>query len=149
MRIEAIQFKNYRQYRDTRIEFSHIEGGRSLTIIQGPNGSGKTNILNAISWCLYGEELHLGDKYKGLPIINNIALKNMALGQLADVVVEIFMRDDTYNKMPEEEDKARGVYRYKNISDLRIFLPAFTGEVEFDDIIYPKWEYQENLFEEV
>jgi len=95
MKIESIQFKNYRQYRDARIDFAYAGHEKSLTVIQGPNGSGKTNILNAISWCLYGEELHLGDKYKGLPIINTITLAKTVPNQLVDVAVEITMSDDT------------------------------------------------------
>jgi DNA sulfur modification protein DndD len=40
------------------------------------NGVGKTNILNAITWCLYGKEPHLGDetKERGLPKLNLQAL---------------------------------------------------------------------------
>lgn len=99
MQIQSIKFKNFRQYRNAKFEFACGEGGKYITIIQGPNGSGKTNTMNAITWCLYGKELHFGDKYKGLPIINNITLKKMTPNQLADVQVEITMRIGKDRKM--------------------------------------------------
>lgn len=40
-------------------------------MIIGENGEGKTNILNALTWCLYGEELHLGDKNTAINKINS------------------------------------------------------------------------------
>ena len=42
-----------------------------IHVIIGENGEGKTNILNALTWCLYGEELHLGDKNTAINKINS------------------------------------------------------------------------------
>ena len=58
MKIDFIKLENYRQYKDLKIEFSTSEN-QNLTIIQGANGAGKTNLLNAITWCLYGKEKHI------------------------------------------------------------------------------------------
>ena len=99
MRIEKIKFKNFRQYRDETINFSYGEKNKRFTVIQGAMGTGKTNILNGITWCLYSQELHLGDKYKGLPIINTITFHRMEPGQIDEVIVEIHMRDDQNNKI--------------------------------------------------
>jgi exonuclease SbcC len=49
MRLNQLQLTNFRQHANTRIDF---ESG--LTGIIGPNGSGKTTILEAIAWALYG-----------------------------------------------------------------------------------------------
>jgi len=73
MEIDYIYMKNFRQYRDAKIEFARSPDA-NFTIIQGANGAGKTNLMNAITWCLFGEELHVDSKYKGLPILNTTAL---------------------------------------------------------------------------
>ena len=67
MRFSSIQLKNYRQYEDLNIEFEY--GTHDLHVLIGDNGTGKTNLLNAFTWCLYGEEPHLGidDVKRGEP----------------------------------------------------------------------------------
>lgn len=71
MRIESIEIKNFRQYRGQKFEFPKQEGRKDIHVIIGENGEGKTNILNALTWCLYGIELHLGDKNTAIRTINS------------------------------------------------------------------------------
>lgn len=71
MRIESIEVQNFRQYRKEKFVFPRIKGKKDIHVIIGENGEGKTNILNALTWCLYGEELHLGDKNKAVNKINS------------------------------------------------------------------------------
>lgn len=72
MRIESIEIHNYRQYRDIIYKFPNKE--YDLHIIKGRNGMGKTNLLNAITWCLYNKEPHLGISNSGKPKINTKVL---------------------------------------------------------------------------
>jgi len=71
MRIESIEIQNFRQYRNEKFSFPKIKGKKDIHVIIGENGEGKTNILNALTWCLYGEELHLGDKNTAISNINS------------------------------------------------------------------------------
>ena len=71
MRIESIEILNFRQYRKEKFVFPQVRGKKDIHIIIGENGEGKTNILNALTWCLYGEELHLGDKNTAINKINS------------------------------------------------------------------------------
>jgi len=71
MRIESIEIQNFRQYRSEKFSFPQMPGKKDIHVIIGENGEGKTNILNALTWCLYGEELHLGDKNTAISNINS------------------------------------------------------------------------------
>jgi len=55
MKIESIEFNNFRAFRGKhKIEFSTDEK-KTTTLIIGENGVGKSTILNSIYWCFYGE----------------------------------------------------------------------------------------------
>jgi DNA sulfur modification protein DndD len=71
MRFDYIRLKNYRQYLNERIDFSKWTPECNVLVIQGAMGAGKTNILNAITWCLFEEEKHLTSRNKGLEISCN------------------------------------------------------------------------------
>src|SRR6266850_3118645 len=57
MQLLRLRLVNFRQHADTELEF-----GPGITGIIGPNGSGKTTILEAIAWALYGVQAVRGDK---------------------------------------------------------------------------------------
>ena len=88
MKIYYIKMKNYRQYRDATVEFS-TDLQKKVTIIQGNNGTGKSNLLNAITWCLYGEERHIREEDRGLPFVNEKVYHTLPVGHIATVEVEL------------------------------------------------------------
>ena len=72
IRIDEITLVNYRQYYGTvKINFS--EKSSAFSVIIGNNGYGKSNLWNAIHWCLFGNEPHL--KSRNTSIINNKYIK--------------------------------------------------------------------------
>jgi len=106
MRIENIELHNFRQYRNLQINFTCPSGQKDLHIIFAKNGVGKTNVLNAITWCLYDSEMHLGDKYTASPILNSQQVQELRehlvdeKSTLGDSTVRIlFSTDDGSEKI--------------------------------------------------
>lgn len=94
MILDKIKIKNYRQYRDIEIEFSK-NPSKNFTIIKGNNGTGKTTLLNALTWCLYGEEIHQYDnQVSGMPICNNKTTNLADEGEFMEVFVQIDFLDE-------------------------------------------------------
>ena len=99
MIIESIKIENFRQYKGPiEIEFS-LDKEKNFTIIKGTNGAGKTNLLNAITWCLYEEELHKPDTVAGGPIYNLIAKNEIGPNDEFYVKVELSMLDEYENRV--------------------------------------------------
>ncbi|HYT82674.1 MAG TPA: SMC family ATPase, partial [Gemmatimonadales bacterium] len=57
MKLHRLRLVNFRQHADTEIVF-----GDGITGIIGPNGSGKTSLLEAIAWAIYGNPAARGDR---------------------------------------------------------------------------------------
>src|SRR4029078_2820146 len=75
MRLNSLRLTNFRQHGDTFITFD-----TGLTGIIGANGSGKSTILEAIAWALYGQEAARGKKE---------TLRSLRAGPNARVKVEL------------------------------------------------------------
>jgi len=75
MRLNSLRLCNFRQHADTYITFDS-----GLTGIIGANGSGKTTILEAIAWALYGQDAARGKKE---------TIRSLRAGPSARVKVEL------------------------------------------------------------
>jgi DNA repair exonuclease SbcCD ATPase subunit len=72
LRLKQIRLKNWKCYREQKIQFN-LNTDKNIWIVFGQNGYGKTSLLEAILWCLYGNE---GISTKKLPeYFNRNALK--------------------------------------------------------------------------
>src|SRR5882762_5337678 len=56
MKLQRLRLVNFRQHADTEIVF-----GDGITGIIGPNGSGKTSLLEGLAWAIYGNAAARGD----------------------------------------------------------------------------------------
>ena len=88
LQIRFLKIKNYRQYYgEHKIDLAASNG--NINIIQGENGAGKSNILNAINYCLYLNEPHLKRISPLLPIINLRAIREAPIGSDVDMEIEL------------------------------------------------------------
>ena len=92
--MDTLQMKNFRQYKRATVEFSR-DREKMFTILRGSNGTGKTNIMNAITWCLYGKEKHQSSRNSsdptGLPIVNKESLKETPRNRHINMSVELHL----------------------------------------------------------
>ena len=92
LRIKNIELKNFRPYEDVTVEFSQ-DKKKPFTIIEGNNSAGKTSLINAMYWCLYGKEQFLNDGV-GKPIPNQNILNKVKVGDACESSVTITINDD-------------------------------------------------------
>lgn len=125
MRFEKIECRNYRQYRKLEMRFPKSKG-TDLHVIVASNGVGKTNMLNAICWCLYGKEPHLGDAKDSLTICNLAALQeakdnnsleiNVSVAITASVSNEVIVFERTVAVMAATSFVKQQVFKAKKIT---------------------------------
>lgn len=92
MIIKSIKLKNYRQFREEVLIELGSEEGLNINVIIGSTGAGKTNLSNAIQWCLYGNESI--DENIDYGILNLNELESMKQGEYSKVSVEILIEID-------------------------------------------------------
>ena len=93
MILNRVSIRNYRQYRNVDIDFAQGDG-KNFTIIQGNNGTGKTTLLNCLSWCLYGSEIHDYKDDSSMEICNNKTANLAVIGDKIKVSVELEFLDE-------------------------------------------------------
>lgn len=103
MRIDEIQFENFRKYVDTSIDFT--ENDNDIHVVIAENGAGKTTFLNAMTWCLYNQEPKIKDKDNSLPTLNteisnnsenDIEKASVAITVSGDDLKLIYKRSDIF-----------------------------------------------------
>lgn len=93
--ISHVTLKNFRAYAG-QIEFDlSLDPQKTITIIHGEMGLGKTTILDSIYWCLYGKERSKkGDMATEEGIVNTNVLEDLQIGGKNETSVEILLHDE-------------------------------------------------------
>lgn len=91
IKLQYVEFKNFRQYVGVQRFELASSSSRNINIIEGQNGAGKSNFLNGLTLCLYGDEYHGGEdaESESLPLINQKILKDLDQGQTAEGYIEV------------------------------------------------------------
>ena len=111
MFLDYIEITNFRPFYGTqRIDFGY-SANENLTVILANNGSGKTSLVNALTWCLYGEELH-DDSSKTEPLYNLRTARET--DDEEKITVSVKMSFYSFEEDNENEKKYFTVYRELN-----------------------------------
>jgi len=128
VKLKYLRLKNFRRfYGEQEIEFS-TDPKKTFTIIHAENGTGKSNLLNAINWCLY-DEFVAGTSDPDL-IINSTHKLEKSKSCSAEIKLIV-----------EDGNRILTFIRKKKINDDSI-LKVYEGE---DDIPVPQHEYRTKI----
>jgi len=101
MKFRKLTIENYKSFQfATEIRFPVGDDGRSIFLIGGMNGAGKTSIMEAINFCLYGAKTD--------EIFRNINRREKARGN-ANVSFELVMEMDDLSELVVKRSWSAGV----------------------------------------
>ena len=106
MLIKTLRLENFRQFKGTtEVNFSR-DTNRNVTIILGNNTYGKTTLLQAFNWCLYGKANFDGDNV----LLNRELALDMQNGAQETVEVEVVLvrAEDEYIITRKQEYNCSG-----------------------------------------
>ena len=97
LEIQTLRIENYRQYAGINEIDLKTKKSKNINVIQGQNGAGKSNILNAITLCLYAKESHLeeaeANELDTYPYISRNKVEKLKINEEESGKIEITMGD--------------------------------------------------------
>ena len=90
LQLGKIILKNYRTYEGNVTIALSRDLEKTITIIHGEMGHGKTTILEAIYWCLYGKS-RFADTESDESILNTNVVNNLKINDFNETLVEIYL----------------------------------------------------------
>lgn len=107
MKLLRVEFQNFRLLRDLELRFASGPD-RNLTVIRAANESGKTTILHALQWALYGD-IALPDKGEDFRL--HPIDWDAGDGKRVPVTATVDFEVTTYGRMPDGLRETRSQYR--------------------------------------
>ena len=118
MRIAEITLVNYRQYYGT-VKVDFPARNNVFSILQGTNSAGKSNVCNAINWCLFGKEPHLKSETNMPSIVNTKCLLENKSKMITMAVTIIIEKNNIKYRI---ERKIEGLLHDMNYDDNDIMI---------------------------
>ena len=129
MKLLHVHIKNFRLLKDISLEFSTLSE-RNLTVIRAANESGKTTLLTALQWGLFGDESlpNRGTNFRLSPIDISSGEK-ISVTVSVEVDYEIPMRTGVkkYRLIRFVRETVRGATWERGSTDIKLFLLTANG----------------------
>lgn len=94
LQLGKVSMKNYKSYYgEVDVELSR-DPSKTITVIEGGMGKGKTTFLGAIYWCLYGKEKPGATTNTDETIISNDIVRRLNVGDSDTLYVELSLYED-------------------------------------------------------
>lgn len=132
MKLLSLEVDNFRQFRGCqRIEFA-TDPIKNVTLVYGPNGGGKTTLLNAFTWILYGtftedlecpEELIHSDTWSLAAEDARLHVRGVLRFEHDGSTYEVDRRVEAVKETPEQNVTNRG-------GDLRVLVTNERGSTD-------------------
>ncbi len=119
MKLTKITINDYRGYYGKNvIEFEDNKKNKNINLIIARNDTGKTTFLNAIYWCLYGEEQFYSSKNSKRQVLSNKKIEETPLDRKMKLSVSLVFSDEKgpkyeitreriFKRAPSDEDNLR------------------------------------------
>lgn len=114
MKFKKLIIENYKSFQfPTQIHFPQGNDGKSIFLIGGMNGAGKTSIMEAVNFCLYGGKAH--------DIFKAVNRKEKALGNVK-VSFELVIEMDDLSELIVQRSWSAGAIESPKPNDLQEHL---------------------------
>jgi len=144
--LKSLHLKNYRRYRDEDIEFP-----TGLIGIVGRNGSGKSSLIEAVGWCLYGNSASRTKKDQikttGIPETENCSVTlEMILGSDTIKIIRelkgknasghasIFINENDRAEVRGMNEVSEFVAKRTGMDHVAFFTSVFAKQKELDSL---------------
>ena len=118
MLIKSITLNNFRQFKGKQKLVFSIDAGQNVTVLLGDNTFGKTTILQAFNWCLYGIADFPKDSNPDFLLNLEVAYEQSGIQQKCEVYVELILehKDTEYIVLRKQAyiDRAYGNWNALN-----------------------------------
>lgn len=91
MLIKSIELNNFRQFKGKQKLTFSCNPEKNVTVLLGDNTFGKTTILQAFNWCLYGKAVFPKEDNPDFLLNYEVAYENTGMQKTSNVYVEILL----------------------------------------------------------
>jgi len=130
MLLKTLRLKDFRQFKGEQTVHFATDQARNVTVIMGENGTGKTTLAQAFTWCLYGDT-----DFEDKSMLCKITAQGMLPNQEETVRVELGLvhnnTDYTLIREQRYSKDANGNIKRPNQTTFKIAYKNKDGQREF------------------